>query len=48
MIYNIDMALKQAADRNNKMHILKALLAILSIIGAVVINVLSYTNFKDS
>ena len=30
------------------MHILKALLSILSVIGAVIINVLSYTNFEDS
>lgn len=48
MIYNFDISLKEAADRNGKMHILKALLSILSVIGAVVINVLSYTNFANS
>lgn len=48
MIYSFDISLKEAADRNGKMHILKALLSILSVIGAVVINILSYTNFANS
>jgi hypothetical protein len=47
MIYTLDNTLKQTAEQHNLVHLIKALLALLSIIGAVIINVLSYTNFKE-
>jgi hypothetical protein len=45
MIYTADNAFKQIAEQYSVVHLIKALLSLLAVIGAVVINVLSYTNF---
>lgn len=48
MIYTFDNSLKEIAEVHNKFYAVKALLSILAVIGAVIVNVLSYVNFKDS
>lgn len=48
MIYTIDILLKDLAEKNNKFFLVKALLAILAVIGAVVLNVLSYLHHRET
>lgn len=47
MIYTVDNSLKELSDSNNKFHVVKALLGLIAMIGAVVLNVLSYVHHKD-
>lgn len=48
MIYSIENSLRQLAQSNAKFHIVKAMIAISTIIGAVIFNVLSYVHHQGT
>lgn len=48
LIYSIENGLKEVGENNPKIQVLKALISLLCVMGAVVINVLSFVHHSES
>lgn len=46
-MYALDAVFKQWAESNSKIHIVSVSIGILTLVGSIVMNVLTYTNFSD-